>query len=154
LFCLLVVIMDLVLLGVMVYYTSWLFMLGFAFISGIVGGWLLNNGLRQYVSKTENSMNASGISGEAFLLGAASRLAAGVLFIVPGILTDLMAILLISPAGKRLVRILVISLFGRMFSSHSNQDQFARSFDDKPVKDQIIDVKITKTDEKEPENGR
>jgi hypothetical protein len=41
-----------------------------------------------------------------------------------------------------------------MFSSHSNQDQFVRSFGDKPVKDQIIDVKITKADEKEPENGR
>jgi len=154
LLCLFVVIMDLVLLGVMVHYTSWLFMLGFVFISGIVGGWLLNNGLRQYVRKTGKSMNANGISGEAFLLGAASRLAAGALFIVPGILTDLMAILLISPAGKRLTRILVISLFGRMFSSHSNQDQFVRSFGDKPVKDQIIDVKITKADEKEPENGR
>jgi UPF0716 protein FxsA len=154
LLCLFVVIMDLVLLGVMVYYTSWLFMLGFVFISGIIGGWLLNDGLRSYMRKTGKSMNAGGISAEVFLLGAASRLAAGVLFIVPGVLTDLMALVLLSPAGKWLVRIIIASMFGEMFPHLSNQDYFSGLSGEKPAKDEIIDVRVMNGGDKEPGNVR
>jgi UPF0716 protein FxsA len=153
LLCLLVVVVDLILLGVMVHYTSWLFMLGFVFTSGIIGGWLLNNGLRIYVSKTGKTMDAGGISGESFLLGAVARLAAGVLFIVPGILTDLVALLLISPAGKRLVRFFIASLFGKMFPRPSNQDYFSDASGETPAKDEIIDVRVVNAGEKEQKNG-
>jgi UPF0716 protein FxsA len=146
--------MDLVLLGVMVYYTSWLFMLGFVFISGLFGGWMLNDGLRRYVRKSEKSMNASGISAEVFLLGAASRLAAGVLFIVPGVLTDLMALVLLSPAGKWLVRIIIASMFGEMFPHLSNQDYFSGLSGEKQAKDEIIDVRVMNGGDKEPGNVR
>ncbi|MGD0653613.1 MAG: FxsA family protein [Thermoguttaceae bacterium] len=154
LFCLLVFVADLILLGVMVHYTSWLFMLGYVFISGLFGGWLLNNGLRRYVRKTGKSTNANEISAEAFLLGATARLAAGALFIVPGILTDLMALLLISPAGKHLVRIFIASLFGKMFPHPSNQDYFSDASGETPAKDEIIDVRIVNAGKEEPENGR
>jgi hypothetical protein len=46
---LLVFIADVVLLGAMVHYTSWLFMLVFVFASMLLGGWLLNTGVRRYV---------------------------------------------------------------------------------------------------------
>jgi len=148
-----VVVVDLILLGVMVHYTSWLFMLAFVFISAAIGGWLLNNGLRRYLSKTGNTMDAGAISGESLLLGAAARLAAGVLFIVPGILTDLMALLLLSPAGKRLVRLFFASLFGKMFPRPSNQDYFSDESGERPAKDEIIDVRVINAGEEEPKNG-
>jgi UPF0716 family protein affecting phage T7 exclusion len=154
LLCLLVVVVDLILLGVMVHYTSWLFMLGFVFTSGIIGGWLLNIGLRKYLRKTGKKVDPSGISGESFLLGAVARLAAGVLFIVPGILTDLVALLLISPAGNWLARFFIASLFGKMFPHPSNQDYFSDASGETPAKDEIIDVRIMNAGKEEPENGR
>jgi UPF0716 family protein affecting phage T7 exclusion len=153
LLCLLVVIADLILLGVMVHYTSWLFMLAFVFASGVIGSWLLNNGLRRYLIKAGSSTPAQGMSGETFLLGAAARLAAGVLFIVPGILTDLAALLLLSPAGKGLVRFFIASLFGKMFSRPLNQDYFSGESGERPAKDEIIDVRIVNDGKKELENG-
>ena len=154
LLCLLVVVVDLILLGVMAHYTSWLFMMAFVFISGLIGGWLLNNGLRRHLSKTGKTMDASGISGESFLLGAVARLAAGVLFIVPGILTDLKALLFISPVGKRLVRFFIVSLFGKMLPHLSNQDYFSGAKGETPAKDEIINVRIVNAGEKEQGNGR
>ncbi|MGA2798056.1 MAG: FxsA family protein, partial [Thermoguttaceae bacterium] len=88
-----------------------------------------------------------------FILGAAARLAAGVLFIVPGILTDLMALLLISPAGKRLVQFFVASLFGKMFPHTSIQDYFSGTSGETPAKDEIIDVRVVNDGEKKLENG-
>ena len=154
LLCLLVMVVDLVLLGVMVHYTSWLFMLGFVFTSGIIGGWLINNGLRRYLSKgREIGVGRKGCRARLFLLGAAARLAAGVLFIVPGVLTDLVALLLISPAGKWTgADFLSASLFGKMFSRPSNQDYFSDASGERPAKDEIIDVRVVNADEKEAEN--
>jgi UPF0716 protein FxsA len=152
LLCLLVVVVDLILLGVMVHYTSWLFMLGFVFTSGLIGGWLLNNGLRRYLIKAGKSTPAEGMTGEFFLLGAAARLAAGVLFIVPGVLTDLLALLLISPAGKGLVRFFIASLLGKMFPRPSNQDYFSDASGETPAKDEIIDVRIVNENDKKLEN--
>jgi UPF0716 protein FxsA len=152
LLCLLVVVVDLILLSVMAHYTSWLFMLGFVFASGLIGGWLLNNGLRKYVSNSGKTMDAGAISGELFLLGAAARLAAGVLFIVPGVLTDLLALLLISPAGKPLVRFFIASLLGKMFPRPSNHDYFSDASGERPAKDEIIDVRVVNENEKKLEN--
>jgi UPF0716 family protein affecting phage T7 exclusion len=145
--------MDLVLLGVMVYYTSWLFMLGFVFISGIIGAWLLNNGFYKYGNRIGKISTVDEMPADLFLRMIA-HFSAGVLFIVPGILTDLAALALISPAGKRLTRILITSLFGQMFSHLSNRNYFSGSTDEKPAKDEIIDVQVTNGDEKTPGNGR
>jgi UPF0716 family protein affecting phage T7 exclusion len=153
LLCLLIVVADLILLGVMVHYTSWLFMLGFVFTSGLIGGWLLNNGLHRYLSKTGQTRDAGAISGESFLLGAAARLAAGVLFMVPGVLTDLLALLLISPAGKGLVRFFIASLLGKMFPRPTNQDYFSDISGETLAKDEIIDVRIVNEGDKEPNNS-
>jgi UPF0716 protein FxsA len=149
---LLVVVLDLVLLGVMVHYTSWLFMLAFVFISGLVGGWLLSNGLREYVRNIGRPTDAARISDEPSLLGTAARLAAGVLFIVPGILTDLMALVLISPAGKWLVRFFIATLLGKMFPHPSNQYYSSYASGETPAKDKIIDVHIVNFDNEEPHN--
>lgn len=133
---------DLALLGVMVHYTSWLFVLGFIIISGISGVWLLNDPLRHYLRKSGRAMNGNEISIEDFLLGAASRLAAGVLLIVPGVLTDLMALFLLSPAGKGLVQIFISSLYSAKFSRFSKQGFESRTSGEKSIKDEIIDVKV------------
>jgi UPF0716 protein FxsA len=173
LFVLLVFVADLILLGVLVHYTSWLFVLGFVFISGILGVWLLNDGLRLYMRKSGRALNGNAMQVDHFLIGAAAHLAAGVLFIVPGALTDLIALLLLTPMGKRLARIFITSLFGKIFSHLSNGISSNRSsgvcakgdspiFDDakigtvpeKPAKDEIIDVRVANAGEEEPENGR
>jgi UPF0716 protein FxsA len=152
LLALLVFLMDLVLLGVMVHYTSWLFMLGFVFISCLLGGWVLNDGLRQYVRQSEKAMEANQLSGGVFLLGAASRLAAGALLIVPGVLTDILALILLSPVGKRLSRIFIVSLISKTFPQFSQQ-KFDFDFTNKPpAKDEIIDVQVKSADELTSEN--
>ncbi len=66
--CVLIAITDLVLLGVMVHYTSWPFMLSFVFLSAIVGAWLLNDGLRSYLKKAQNTAAAGAMSADVFLL--------------------------------------------------------------------------------------
>jgi UPF0716 family protein affecting phage T7 exclusion len=168
---LLVFIADLVLLGVMVHYTSWLFMLGFVFVSMLCGGWMLNAGVRRYVKKNLMAVKTCEMPAESFLLGAVSRLAAGMLLIVPGVLTDLMALLLLSPAGKWLAHTFLSTIFSRMMSQYSG-DQFdftsAGNFKgdspifvdtkigtvpEMPAKDEIIDVRVTNDNKDERENG-
>ena len=148
--CILVAVLDMVLLALMVHYTSWLFMLGFVFISGLTGAWLVNDGLRRYLSKVTRSVSLEGTWGdEVPLLGAAARLAAGALFIVPGVLTDVMALALISPWGKWLVRSLVGSLFAKTFSGFADQGRSVRSNGERPAKDEIIDVRIVDSGERD-----
>jgi UPF0716 protein FxsA len=150
---LLIVLVDLALLGVIVYYTSWLLMLGFVFFSFIFGVWLLNDGLRRYAQKNIQAMKSNEISAESFLLGAVNRVAAGTLLIVPGVLTDILALLLISPAGNRLTRKFISTIFARLFPACS-RDQF--DFDsnaEKPAKDEIIDIRVKNPDAETSGNG-
>jgi len=151
LLCLSVVVADLVLLGVLAYYTSWLLVLAFIFISGIIGSRLLKDGLRRYAIKSEQAMNANEMSVENFLLGASARVAAGVLFVVPGVLTDLIALLLLSPAGKWLSRNFFMSLFMGAFPHFSNQEFNSHTPGEKSAKDEVIDVKVKNADCKKPQ---
>jgi UPF0716 family protein affecting phage T7 exclusion len=151
---LLVFVVDLILLGVLVHYTSWLFVLGFVFISGVIGVWLLNDGLRLYMRKSGRAINENEMPVDHFLVGAVAHLAAGVLFIVPGVLTDLMALLLLTPARTWLARFFITSLFGKIFPHFSNQNSSVHSSGEKPAKDEIIDVRVISSDGNEPKNGR
>ncbi|MGA2059031.1 MAG: FxsA family protein [Thermoguttaceae bacterium] len=153
LLCLSIVVVDLILLGVMVHYTSWLFMLAFVFISAAIGGWLLNNGFYKYGTKLRKASNVDQMPSD-LLLKMLAHFSASVLLIVPGVLTDLIALLMISPAGKRLVRFFIASLFGKMFPHFSNQDYFSHASGETPAKDEIIDVRVVNAGEKEPDNGQ
>jgi UPF0716 protein FxsA len=151
---LLVFIADLVLLGVMVHYTSWLFMLGFVFVSMLLGGWMLNAGVRGYVKKNLRAMKANEMPAESFLLGAVARMAAGMLLIVPGVLTDLLALLLLSPAGKWLTRRSVSTIFTRMLPRCSGDQFDFASTGEMSAKDEIIDVRVRAPDENNSHSER
>lgn len=146
----LVVAADLVLLGVMVHYTSWPFMLGFVFVSAIVGGWLFNHGLKIYLRKIGEALNANQAPTVLYLRGIA-HLTAGALFIVPGVLTDLVALLLLSPAGGRLVRLLIDSWFNELSNNYLKQHDSSRGSQEKYAKDEIIDVRVKNADKTEPD---
>jgi UPF0716 family protein affecting phage T7 exclusion len=161
---LLVFLADLVLLGVMAHYTSWLFVFGFMFLSFVMGVWVLNEGLGRHVRKRSRALNASELPPQDFLLGTVNRLAAGTLLIVPGVLSDLLALVLLTPAGKWLTRRFFQSLADGMIkgttpfsfrrkSGQSLDGSFPpgfeqSSFTEKPARDEIIDVKVVNVDEK------
>jgi UPF0716 protein FxsA len=151
---LLIFVVDLLLLGVIVHYTSWLFLLGFVFISGIIGLWLLNDGFRLYLRKRGSAMNDNLMPVDHFVAGALAHLAAGVLFIVPGVLTDLLALLLLTPARKWLGRFFITSLFGKIFPHLPNQNSSGYSSAEKSAKDEIIDVRVVHSENDEPKNKR
>jgi len=153
LLCLLVVVVDLILLGVMVHYTSWLFMLAFVFISAATGGWLLNNGFYKYGTKLHKASNVDQMPSD-LLLKMLAHFSASILLIVPGVLTDLIALLMISPAGKWLARFFIASLFGKMFAHLSNQDYSSHASGEMPAKDEIIDVRVVDAGKEEPDNGQ
>lgn len=139
---LLIFVIDMVLLGVMVHFTSWPFMIAFVLISGLAGGWVLNEGLRNYFRKGQASGVNRNTSAEDFLLGAVARLSAGVLLIVPGVLTDIVALCLLSPAGKWLTKMFFVSLFLMYFPQLGGNQYDYQDGDEKQAKDEIIDVKV------------
>jgi UPF0716 family protein affecting phage T7 exclusion len=99
-------------------------------------------------------MKANEMPAESFLLGAVARMAAGMLLIAPGVLSDLLALLLLSPAGKWLTRIFLSSIFTRMLPQCSG-DQFDFASTDKmSAKDEIIDVRVTTPDENNSHSER
>jgi UPF0716 protein FxsA len=143
LLCILTVVLDMLLLALMVHYTSWLCMLGFVSVSGLIGAWLIHNGAGGYLRKAARSASCGRTGGgEVPLLGAAARLVAGVLFIVPGVLTDIMGLVLISPWGKWLLKSMVESLSGKMLSRFADRGRSARANEEKSAKDEIIDVRV------------
>jgi UPF0716 family protein affecting phage T7 exclusion len=152
LFALLLFGSDVILLAVMVHYTSWLFMFAFVLFSSVIGGWILNDGLRYYIRNSRISMNDRILSGEDFMIGAVARFAAGILLIVPGVLTDILALLLLSPAGKWLTKVFFVSLF-IMLAPRFSHNEFNFSYsENKPAKDEIIDVKVVNPDDNQLKN--
>lgn len=152
LFALLLLAADFVLLGVIVHYTSWPFMLTFVLLSGIAGGWILNDGLRYYIRNSRTAINDRKMPAEDFMVGAVARFAAGVLLIVPGVLSDILALLLLSPAGKWLTKFCFVSLF-IMLAPHFSRNEFNfTSSENKPAKDEIIDVKVVDPDDNKLKN--
>jgi UPF0716 family protein affecting phage T7 exclusion len=143
---LLVFLADLVLLGVMVHFTSWPFTIAFVLLSGIIGGWVVNDGFRNYIRKGQLSVNARNMSAQDFMIGAMARLAAGMLLIVPGVLTDIVALCLLSPAGKWLTKVLFASLFIMIAPRFQLNPFDFQPTDDEAPKDEIIDVKIINSD--------
>jgi UPF0716 family protein affecting phage T7 exclusion len=151
LLCLLIVVLDTVLLALMIHYTSWLFMLSFVFISGLVGAWLIG-GVGRHLRRFAGPLPpARANSSELQLWGLAARLFAGVLFIVPGVLTDIMALMLISPWGKWLVRSLAGALSAKIISGFAARGYSVHLNGEMPVKDQIIDVRVVDGDDKDEE---
>lgn len=146
-YALLVSLADLVLLGVMVHFTSWLFMIAFVLISGIIGGWVLNEGFRNYVRKGGMSVKANNMTSEDFMLGAMARLVAGILLIVPGVLTDIIALCLLSPAGKWLMKLFFVSLFISIAPRFSHNHFDFQSDQNNSANDEIIDVQVLHSDE-------
>lgn len=139
---LLIFLLDLVLLGVLVHFTSWPFTIAFVLISGLLGSWVLKEGLRNFFKRSQISIANQAVSAEDVMLGALARLAAGVLLIVPGVLTDIAALCLLSPAGKWLTKVFIVSLFMILFPKLAQNNFQYQYYDQKPPEDQIIDVKV------------
>ena len=53
-----------------------------------------------------------------------------------------------------MVKIIIGSLFGNMFSNLSKRDFFSRPSGERPAKDEIIDVRVVNGGEIEEENER
>jgi UPF0716 family protein affecting phage T7 exclusion len=155
---LLIFIADVILLGVIVHYTSWLFMLAFVFISAAIGWWSLTSGINRSMRKIADSLLVNQTPTDLYL-NAVATLMAGIFFIVPGILTDLLALLLLMPTGKRLTRLLIELQFTDLVRILAQRGPAGQNFDDQAdgnaaSKDEIIDVHVVNPKPDELKNER
>ena len=140
--CLLTFAAEIVLLGAMVYYTSWRFLLGYLILSALAGLWVLQSGLTRHSKEAWLSLQ-EGESPAEPLFNAIVRFAAGVLLIVPGVLTDLVALLLFTPLGIWLAGMVLFYVIDlpMPFPSFRKQKSSSKNI---PAKDEIIDVQVKK----------
>lgn len=153
LFAFLVVAADLLLLGALIHYTSWLFAVLFVFISAAAGVWLLRYELSRYATAMQQALAADQMPSVDHVL-AVCHIWAALLLIAPGVLTDLMALVLLSPAGKWLARVFVASLLTELFPSLFRGDYAAGSAGEKQAKDEIIDVRVIDSKEDDASKGQ
>jgi len=94
---------ELVLLLVLSDYTSWQFTLGFIVLTGVLGALVLRyEGLRCW-RRFRDQLAAGELPAEPLLDGI-MILAAGMLLVTPGVLTDLAGLLLLLPPVRRLLK--------------------------------------------------
>jgi UPF0716 protein FxsA len=100
--------------------------------AGMLGAWLARRQGLQTLRRISADLEAGRVPAESMLDGLLVFVAA-VLLVIPGLLTDLVAIVLLFPPSRRLVK----SLVGRRMqvrAAASRQTRFAH--------DEIIDVKV------------
>lgn len=94
---------ELVLLLYLAEVTDWKFALGLVIVTGIAGSLLAKSqGLRAY-RRIQQELAEGRVPGEA-LIDALMIFVAGALLLAPGILTDLVGLTLLIPAGRRFYR--------------------------------------------------
>jgi UPF0716 protein FxsA len=142
---------DLTLLVVMLHYTSWLLLMGFVVASAVVGGLVLRGSVPRFVAEFERGNATSDALIDA-TVSTMARLVAGALFIVPGILSDILALLLLFPAGRRLVFFLFGVRLKEMLTYHMGSDA-SRAPGDKSAKGEIIDVRFKDAADGQSEKG-
>ncbi len=128
----LVPVVEIVLLVWIANRTSVLAVLAFVVGTGILGAWLARRQGFQTLRRISADLEAGRAPAQSMLDGLLVFIAA-VLLVVPGLLTDLVAILLLFPPSRRVVK----SLLGRRMqvrAAAGGQASFAH--------DEIIDVKV------------
>lgn len=109
-----------------------LVVLGFVVGAGVLGAWLARRQGFQTLRRISADLEAGRAPAESLLDGLLVFIAA-VLLVVPGLLTDLVAIVFLFPPSRRLVK----SLLGRRMQFRAAAGGHARF-----AHDEIIDVKV------------
>jgi UPF0716 protein FxsA len=128
----LVPVVEIVLLVWIANRTSVLAVLAFVVGTGISGAWLARRQGFQTLRRISANLEAGRAPAQSMLDGLLVFIAA-VLLVVPGLLTDLVAILLLFPPSRRVVK----SLLGRRMQVRAAAGGHARF-----AHDEIIDVKV------------
>ena len=128
----LVPVVEIVLLVWIANRTSVLAVLAFVVGTGILGAWLARRQGFQTLRRISADLEAGRAPAQSMLDGLLVFIAA-VLLVVPGLLTDLVAILLLFPPSRRVVK----SLLGRRMRVRAAAGGHARF-----AHDEIIDVKV------------
>jgi UPF0716 protein FxsA len=130
----LVPVLDIVLLAWIGSKTSWALVLGLVIGTGILGAWLARHQGLRTVQRISAEMQAGQMPADSLLDGLLILVAA-VLLIIPGFLTDVVAIALLIPPSRKLLKEFARSrLQSRVTTVHYTNFGVPR--------DQIIDVKV------------
>ena len=118
--------------------TSLLFAIGLAIGTGIVGAWLARQQGWRALRRVQQDMAAGRVPTESLLDGLLI-LVAGVLLVAPGVITDVLGIVLLIPVSRRLVRRLIFRQWMRRVTAFSGAAGRGQpSFD----RDGVIDVRV------------
>jgi UPF0716 protein FxsA len=140
LFCI-VPILELALLLLISDYTSWTTALVLVLATGILGAWLVRQEGFRCWRQIQDELSQGRVPAKALLDGLLI-FAAGVLLLTPGVMTDLLAVLLLVPISRRWVR----GFVSRRFQARLRFYQYGTLGEAAP-RDQIIDVKFTEPQE-------
>lgn len=121
-------------------YTSPLFTLLFIAGTVIAGIWLIQHEGLKCLRNVREDVAANRAPADAMLDGLLI-VVAGVLLIIPGVLTDVVAIVLLLPPTRYLVRLWLKSRFKSRLVIHSDRDG-----EPSEARSQIIDVRVTEVD--------
>jgi UPF0716 protein FxsA len=116
--------------------TNWLVVIGLLVGAGMLGAFLSRQQGVRSLSRLSQELNSGQLPADAMFDAVLVSLAA-LLLILPGLLSDLVAILLLFPPTRSLFKKFIRrNLQGRVVTSHF------RTFDSRAARDEIIDVKV------------
>ena len=116
--------------------TNWLVVLGVLFGAGVLGAFLARQQGVRSLGRLSRELGGGQLPADA-MFDAVLVSFAGVLLILPGLLSDVVAILLLVPPTRRLFK----SAIRRRFQGHVVTSGFQTS-DAQSSRDRIIDVKV------------
>ena len=121
---------ELTLLMVLADWTNWQTALALVLVTGVAGGLLIRHQGWRTLSRIQSELAAGQMPADALLDGVLI-LAAGVLLLTPGILTDLIGLFLLIPASRQLVKAYLGRRFRARFRSTTIvEGTFVRRADD------------------------
>jgi len=136
-------VVDIALLIWLGYHTSWLLVLALLFGSAVLGAHLARHQRWRTLARVEADLAAGTVPAHALLDGLIVY-AAAVLLIVPGIITDVLALALLLPLTRRLFKSwLAVQLGSRIDASMFGGGPAAAPFSREPfAHDEIIDAHV------------
>jgi UPF0716 family protein affecting phage T7 exclusion len=142
---------DLALLAWIGRHTSGTFVLAIVIASGAAGVTLLRSATRRHLRAVEANLRAGRSPGES-VQAALATLAAAILLIVPGVLTDMLALVLLVPITRRVAG----GWLSDRWAGRSALRGFAGSAEgihDAAGRDRVIDARAVEPPRETPENG-
>lgn len=148
---LLLIVLPLVEIAVLVHIgqlTAWWVPFAIVIVTGIVGTWLARMEGWKVLDRVREDLRAGQMPAES-LLDAFLILLAGILFVLPGVLTDVVGIILIFPPSRSLVKRGLRAWFRRNVEVHMARlrDDYTANADGSflPEHDKIIDARVVRT---------